>query len=77
MREVLRGNIYLANLGENIGSVQRGERPVVIVQNNKGNKYSPTITVIPVTTKIHRSKGFPTHVLLDHFWCKMVYISLF
>lgn len=66
MREVSRGDIYLADLGENIGSVQRGERPVVIVQNNKGNKYSPTITVIPITTKIHRSKGFPTHVILDH-----------
>ncbi len=66
MREIMRGDIYLANLGDNIGSVQRGERPVVIVQNNKGNKYSPTLTVIPITTKIHRSKGFPTHVILNH-----------
>ncbi|WP_442856314.1 type II toxin-antitoxin system PemK/MazF family toxin [Butyrivibrio sp. AE3004] len=43
--QVSRGDIYLADLGENIGSVQRGERPVVIVQNNKGNKYSPKIGV--------------------------------
>ncbi|RKM55695.1 helix-turn-helix domain-containing protein [Butyrivibrio sp. X503] len=66
MREIKRGDIYLADLGQNIGSVQRGERPVIVVQNNKGNRFSPTITVIPTTTKIHRSKGFPTHVILDH-----------
>lgn len=66
MKEIKRGDIYLADLGENIGSVQRGERPVIVVQNNKGNRYSPTITVIPITTKIHRSKGFPTHAILDH-----------
>ena len=65
MREVKRGDIYLADLGDNQGSVQKGERPVIIVQNNKGNLYSPTVTVIPVTTKIHRSKGFPTHAILD------------
>lgn len=65
MREVKRGDIYLADLGNNQGSVQKGERPVIIVQNNKGNLYSPTVTVIPVTTKIHRSKGFPTHAILD------------
>lgn len=39
---------------------------MIVVQNNKGNRYSPTITVIPITTKIHRSKGFPTHAILDH-----------
>lgn len=66
MKEIKRGDIYLADLGDNIGSVQRGERPVIVVQNNKGNRYSPTITVIPITTKIHRSKGFPTHAILDH-----------
>ena len=65
MREIKRGDIYLADLGENIGSVQRGERPVVVVQNDKGNKYSPTVTVIPITTKIHRSRWFPTHAILD------------
>lgn len=66
MKEIKRGDIYLVDLGDNIGSVQKGERPAIVVQNDKGNKYSPTITVIPITTKIHRSKGFPTHVLLDH-----------
>ena len=38
----------------------------VVVQNNKGNKYSPTVTVIPITTKIHKSKEFPTHTLLEN-----------
>ena len=66
MREVKRGDIYLADLGDNLGSVQRGERPVIIVQNNKRKIYSPTVTVIPITTKIHRSKGYPTHAILDH-----------
>lgn len=64
--EIKRGDIFLADLGESIGSVQRGERPVLVVQNNKGNKYSPTVTVIPITTKIHKSKEFPTHTVLDH-----------
>ena len=64
--EIKRGDIFLADLGESIGSVQRGERPVLVVQNNKGNKYSPTVTVIPITTKIHKSKEFPTHTILDH-----------
>ena len=60
MKEIKRGDIYLVDLGDNIGSVQKGERPAIVVQNDKGNKYSPTITVIPITTKIHRSKGFPS-----------------
>lgn len=65
MREIKRGDIYLADLGENIGSVQMGERPVLVVQNDMGNKNSPTVTVIPITTKIHRSGWFPTHSILD------------
>ena len=64
--EIKRGDIFLADLGESIGSVQRGERPVLVVQNNKGNKYSPTVTVIPITTKIHKSKEFPTHTILEN-----------
>ncbi len=66
MLVVHRGDIYLADLGEGVGSEQRGERPVLIVQNNKGNIFSPTVTVLPITTKIHKSEGMPTHVILDH-----------
>ncbi|WP_081677445.1 type II toxin-antitoxin system PemK/MazF family toxin [Butyrivibrio sp. WCD3002] len=65
MNEIQRGEIYLADLGEGVGSEQKGIRPVLIVQNNRGNKYSPTVTVLPITTKIHKSSGLPTHVILD------------
>ena len=65
MLVVQRGDIYLADLGEGVGSEQSGERPVLIVQNNKGNIFSPTVTVLPITTKIHKSEGMPTHVIID------------
>ena len=51
-----RGDIYLANLGVPIGSKQGGVRPVVVLQNDVGNFYSPTITVAPLTTKIQKKK---------------------
>lgn len=65
MKDIQRGEIYLADLGEGVGSEQKGIRPVLIVQNNRGNKYSPTVTVLPITTKIHKSSGLPTHVIID------------
>lgn len=65
MRVVQRGEIYLAELGEGVGSEQKGERPVLIVQNNLGNIFSPTVTVLPITTKVHKSEGMPTHVIID------------
>lgn len=65
MDKIQRGEIYLADLGEGVGSEQKGTRPVLIVQNNRGNKYSPTVTVLPITTKIHKSSGLPTHVIID------------
>ncbi len=65
MFDVQRGDVYLADLGEGVGSEQKGERPVLIVQNNTGNHYSPTITVLPITTKIHKSEGMPTHAVID------------
>lgn len=66
MNIIKRGDIYLADLGEGVGSEQHGVRPVLVIQNNVGNKYSPTITVLPITTKIHKSKGLPTHVIINH-----------
>ena len=65
MDEIKRGDIYLADLGNGIGSEQHGVRPVLVVQNNKGNHFSPTVTVLPITTKIHKSKGLPTHVIIS------------
>lgn len=59
-RTIRRGDIYLANLDPVIGSEQGGERPVVILQNNLGNKYSPTVIVAPITSK--KKTNLPTHV---------------
>lgn len=57
------GDIFFADLqgGENI---QGGMRPVVIAQNNIGNKYSTTVEVIPMSSKIMKAKYMPTHVLI-------------
>lgn len=57
------GEIYLAELvgGENI---QSGIRPVVIAQNNIGNQHSTTVEVIPMSSRIHKAKYLPTHVLI-------------
>lgn len=56
-----RGEIYYADLGDGIGSEQKGIRPVVILQNNTGNKYSPTVIVAPATTKTNKKEHLPTH----------------
>ncbi|GEK92080.1 type II toxin-antitoxin system PemK/MazF family toxin [Alkalibacterium kapii] len=58
---VKRGDIYYADLSPVIGSEQGGMRPVLIIQNNVGNKYSPTVIVAAITTKIEKGK-MPTHV---------------
>lgn len=51
MNIVKRGEIYYADLSPVIGSEQGGVRPVVIIQNDKGNKYSPTTIVAPITSR--------------------------
>ncbi|WP_028044670.1 type II toxin-antitoxin system PemK/MazF family toxin [Candidatus Stoquefichus massiliensis] len=62
--KILRGDIYLANLGMAIGSEQGGIRPVIIIQNNVGNHFSPTTIVTPITTKLSKS-SLPTHIILS------------
>ena len=65
--EVKRGEIYFANLGDsscNLNSEQEGFRPVLILQNDIGNKYSPTVIVACLTSKIYKNK-IPTHVILN------------
>ena len=59
-----RGELYYADLGKGIGSEQEGYRPVVIIQNNTGNKYSPTVIVAPVTTNHEAKAKLPTHCYL-------------
>jgi len=57
-----RGDIYYVNLGnDGIGCEQVGNRPAIIVQNNVGNKYSTTVIVALITSRIHKAK-LPTHV---------------
>ena len=58
---VKRGEIYYANLSPVIGSEQGGRRPVLIVQNDVGNRYSPTVIVAAITAQISKGK-LPTHV---------------
>lgn len=60
-RKIRRGQIYLANLEPNIGSEQGGIRPVLIIQNNKGNKHSGTTIAAPITTKRIPNR-LPVHV---------------
>ena len=58
---VYRGEVYLVDFGIGYGSEQGGVRPAVIVQNNIGNKYSPTTIVVPVTSRQTKAH-IPTHV---------------
>ena len=59
-----RGDIYYADLGRGIGSEQEGYRPVLILQNNTGNKYSPTVIVAAISSKVDAKAKLPTHYLL-------------
>lgn len=62
MKKIYKGDIYYADLNPVYGSEQGGVRPVVIVQNNIGNKYSSTVLVAPITRKILEQ---PTHIFLN------------
>ena len=61
-----RGDIYYANMDPNVGSEQGGERPVVVLQNDAGNKHSPTLIIATLTSRVDKKRHLPTHVLLDH-----------
>lgn len=59
--DLKRGDVYYADLNPVVGSEQGGVRPVLIIQNDIGNKYSPTIIVAAITSKINKAQ-LPTHV---------------
>ncbi|MHA8262517.1 type II toxin-antitoxin system PemK/MazF family toxin [Lactobacillaceae bacterium Melli_B3] len=59
--DVKRGDIFYADLSPVVGSEQGGVRPVLIIQNNIGNHYSPTVIVAAITARISKPK-MPTHV---------------
>ena len=67
MNKIIRGSIFYADLNPIIGSEQQGFRPVLILQNNIGNKYSPTTMIAPITTKEYKGKNQPTHVKVKQF----------
>ncbi|MDO5707049.1 MAG: type II toxin-antitoxin system PemK/MazF family toxin [Andreesenia angusta] len=58
---VRRGDLYYADLSPVIGSEQGGVRPVIVIQNDIGNRYSPTIIIAAITSQINKAK-LPTHI---------------
>lgn len=66
-RKIYKGDLYYAQLDGTIGSEQSGRRPVVIVQNDIGNKYSPTVIIVPLTKRIEWKSRQPTHYYLKPF----------
>ena len=59
-----RGDIYYVDFGKREGSKQGGIRPALVVSNNKANKHSPVITVVPLSARVWKKKYLPTHVLI-------------
>ena len=68
---IRRGDIYYADLRPVVGSEQGGVRPVLIIQNDVGNKHSPTVICSAITSRMNKAK-LPTHVELDTKRCAMV-----
>lgn len=62
-----RGNIIIADLGQHTTSIQSGIRPCIVISNNMANRYSPVITVVPLTSKIHKKEYLPTHAFLNGY----------
>ena len=67
---IRRGDIYYADLRPVIGSEQGGVRPVLVIQNDIGNKHSPTVICAAITSKMNKAK-LPTHVELNTRRCAM------
>lgn len=59
-----RGDVFYADLRPVVGSEQGGVRPVLIIQNDVGNKYSPTVICAAITSKLNKAK-LPTHIELE------------
>lgn len=68
MNEIKRGEVFYADLSPVVGSEQGGVRPVLIVQNNVGNKYSPTVIAAAITSKKDKT-SLPTHISLGAQSC--------
>ncbi|KIR02039.1 Programmed cell death toxin YdcE [Lachnospiraceae bacterium TWA4] len=68
---IRRGDVYYADLRPVVGSEQGGVRPVLIIQNDIGNKHSPTVIVAAITSRMNKAK-LPTHVEVTTSQCDMV-----
>lgn len=68
---IRRGDIYYADLRPVVGSEQGGVRPVLIIQNDVGNKHSPTVICAAITSRMNKAK-LPTHVELNTKRCAMI-----
>lgn len=72
---IKRGDIYYADLRPVVGSEQGGVRPVLIIQNEAGNRHSSTVIVAAITSKMTKAK-LPTHIELDSRRCEIVKDSI-
>ncbi|KAF6630556.1 type II toxin-antitoxin system PemK/MazF family toxin [Paenibacillus sp. EKM208P] len=71
VREIKKLDVWIANLGETDRgktNIQKGQRPVIVMSNNIGNKFSPVVMVVPLSAQTQKA-NFPTHVLLDKDKC--------
>ncbi|MGN0298151.1 MAG: type II toxin-antitoxin system PemK/MazF family toxin [Lachnospiraceae bacterium] len=68
---IKRGDIYYADLRPVVGSEQGGIRPVLIIQNDTGNRHSPTVICAAITSRMNKAK-LPTHVEIDCKSCDIV-----
>ena len=66
IRDVRRGDIYYADLNPVIGSEEGGERPVLILSNDLGNRYGTTVIAAPITSRKRTLHELPTHYFLDN-----------
>ena len=62
---IRRGDIYYADLSPVVGSEQGGIRPVLIIQNDVGNRHSPTVICAAITSKMNKAK-LPTHIAVSY-----------
>ena len=69
--QVKRGDIYYADLSPVVGSEQGGFRPVLIIQNDVGNRYSPTVICAAITSRMNKAK-LPTHIEIDSRRCQIM-----
>ena len=68
MKTIIRGDVFFVNCDKTIGSEQSGTRPVVVIQNNIGNRNSPTVIVAAITSQIKKPMPMHAHLHNPNFW---------